>query len=182
MQVSRCIGCVDFPCQDVDKGGYIIPDVEIEPRNIKTLMISEAPPEDLSDYFYVPGNPFYFQTTSQAFRDAGVNVSSMLDVLKLGIYVTTAVKCGKTGYAVSPETIDNCSGILQKETELFPDVKSILLMGDTAIKSMNCIAKRVIGNRIIPSGSTYKIRRNKYFYKEVRVFPLIFTDREELPD
>jgi len=44
-------------------------------------------------------------------------------------------------------------------------------MGDTAIKAMNYIAKRNIRKRIIPSGSTYKIRKNKYFYKHARVFP-----------
>jgi len=35
---------------------------------------------------------------------------------------------------------------------------------------MNYITKRNIRKRIIPSGSTYKIRKNKYFYKHVRVF------------
>jgi len=44
-------------------------------------------------------------------------------------------------------------------------------MGDTAIKAMNYIAKRDTGKRLIPSGSTYKIRKDKYFYRQVRVFP-----------
>jgi uracil-DNA glycosylase len=134
-------------------------------------MISEAPPQDPNDYFYAENSPSYFQTTAQAFNDAGTSVSSMQDLLKLGVYVTTAIKCGKTAYSISPETVANCSSILKKEIRLFPNVKSILLMGDTAIKSMNCIAKSDIGKRIIPSGSTYKIRKNKYFYKEVRIFP-----------
>jgi len=171
MQVSKCVSCVDFPCQDVDKRGYQIPYIEVEPTNIKKLMISEAPPENLNDYFYAQNSPFFFQTTAQAFSDAGLGVSSMQDVLKLGVYVTTAIKCAKTAYSISPETIENCSGILEKEIDLFPKIRTILLMGDTAIKAMNLIAKRNIGKRIIPSGSTYKIRKGKYIYKQLRIFP-----------
>ncbi len=171
MKVSACVGCVEFPCRDVDHQRYTIPDVEMEPKNIHTIMVSEAPPEDPSDYFYAGDHPFYMQTTAQAFKDAGIAVSSIRDVLKLGVYVTTAVKCGKTGYALAPETIESCSGILQKEVGLFPSVGSILLMGDTAIKSMNCIAKRESGKRIIPAGPTYKLRKEQYLYKNLRVFP-----------
>jgi len=95
----------------------------------------------------------------------------MEDVLDLGVHVTTAMKCGKTGYSISSKTIGICSGILEREVDLFPNVRAILLMGDTAIKAMNYVAKRNISKRVIPCGSTYKIRRNKYFYKQVRVFP-----------
>ncbi len=171
MQISKLVGCTEPPCLDVEKDCYIVPDIEIEPDKINTIMISEAPPQDLNDYFYAQNSPFYFQTTVQAFSDAGLHVSSMKEVLNLGVYVTTAIKCGKTRYSISSKTIENCSGILEKEVDLFPNVKSILLMGDTAIKAMNYIAKRSIGKRVIPSGSTYKIRRNKYFYKQMRVFP-----------
>jgi uracil-DNA glycosylase len=155
----------------VDKASYKIPDIEIEPRTIKTLMISEAPPQDLNDYFYAGDAAFYFQTTAQAFRDAGIEVSSMQDVLRLGVYVTTAIKCGKTAYSISPLAIGNCSKILQQEISLFPTVKSILLMGDSAIRSMNYIAKRALGKNLIPSGSTYKIRKSEYFYNMASVFP-----------
>jgi uracil-DNA glycosylase len=166
------VKCEDFPCHDVVKKCYIVPNVEVDPSKIKTLMISEAPPEDLGDYFYALKNPFYLQTTVQAFNDADFKVASMKDVLNLGVYVTTAVKCGKTAYSISPKTIDNCSiRILENEISLFPKTKAILLMGDTAIKAMNYIAKRNIGKAIIPSGSTYKIGKGEYFYKQLRVFP-----------
>jgi len=172
MRPNEFVRCTDFPCQDVNKKRYIIPNIEIETDKVKTFMISEAPPEDLGDYFYARNNPFYVQTTVQAFGDAGFNVTCMEDVLNLGVYVTTAIKCGKTAYSVSPKTIDNCSiRILENEINLFPKIKVILLMGDTAIKAMNCIAKRNTGKAIIPSGSTYKIRKNKYLYKGLRVFP-----------
>jgi uracil-DNA glycosylase len=171
MLVSEFVKCTDFPCSDVNKQCYAVPNIDIESDKIKTIMISEAPPKDPTDYFYAQNNPFYMQTTAQAFRDAGQIASSMEDVLNLGVYVTTAIKCGKTGYSVSSKTVENCSSILEKEKNLFSGVKAILLMGDTAIKAMNYIAKRNISRRIIPSGSTYKIRKNTYFYKHVRVFP-----------
>jgi len=172
MRPSKCVECADFPCLDVNKDRYLVPDIETEPDKIIAIMISEAPPQNADDYFYASNNPFYQQTTVQAFNDAGFDVSSMKDVLNLGVYVTTAIKCAKTAYSISPYTIENCCvRILENEMALFPKIKAILLMGDTAIKAMNCTAKRNIGKRIIPSGSTYKIRKNKYSYKQVRVFP-----------
>jgi len=172
MRPNESVKCIDFPCQDVNKKCYIIPNIEIDPSKVKTLMISEAPPEDLGDYFYASKNPFYVQTTVQAFNDAGFNVASMKDILNLGVYVTTAIKCAKTDYSIYPKTIENCSlRILENEMCLFPKVKAILLMGDTAIKAMNFISKRNLGKGIVPSGSTYKIRKGEYFYKQFRVFP-----------
>jgi len=172
MRPTEFVKCVDFPCLDVNKNRYVVPDLEIEPERIRAMMISEAPPPDASDYFYTKNNPFYMQTTAQAFRDAGFDVSSMKGVLNLGVYVTTAIKCAKTAYSISPKTIENCSSrILENEIALFPKIKTILLMGGTAIKAMNFIAQKNTGRRIVPSGSTYKIRKNRYFYEQLRVFP-----------
>ena len=44
-------------------------------------------------------------------------------------------------------------------------------MGDVAIKAFNYIAKRTSGKKAIPNGSTYKIRKAEFFYKDKRVFP-----------
>jgi len=172
MRPDRPVKCPDFPCQDVNKKSYVIPNVELDANSIKVFMISEAPPDKLGDYFYAPKNSFYAETTVQAFNDAGFNVANMKDVLNLGVYVTTAIKCGKTAYAIASQTIDNCSvRILENELNLFPKLKAVLLMGDTAIKAMNLIAQRSTGKRIVPSGSTYKIRKGRYFFKQLRVFP-----------
>jgi len=171
MQINKSVKCNDFSCLDVNKEDYMIPNMETEPERIKIIMISEAPPEDPSDYFYAANNPFYLQTTVQAFNDAGLDVSSMKDISDLGIYITTAVKCVKIGYSISLRTIEKCSRMLEREIDLFSNTRAILLMGDTAIKAMNYIAKRNVGKRVIPSGSTYKIRRNEHFYKHMRVFP-----------
>jgi uracil-DNA glycosylase len=168
---SKCVKCVDFPCLDVNKDCYLVPDVEVDPAKIRAFMVSEAPPVEPNDYFYAKDDPFYMQTTAQAFKDAGFEVTSMEDVLDLGVYITTAIKCGKTGYSISSKTIENCSSLLESEMDLLPRIEAILLMGDTAIKSMNYIAKRNTRKRIVPSGSTYKIRKKEYFYNDARVFP-----------
>jgi len=172
MRPSKYLKCPDFPCSDVNKEAYTIPDIDIVPEKIRAIMISESPPENRGDYFYASNNPSYMQTTVQAFNDAGVKVASMKDVLERGVYVTTAIKCAKTAYSILPKTTENCClRILEREIDLFPGIKTILLMGDTAIRAMNCIAKKETDKRLIPSGSTYKIRKDRYFYKQLRVFP-----------
>lgn len=61
--------------------------------------------------------------------------------------------------------------MLEKELDLFPAVRVILLMGDVAIKALNYIAKRREMSRVIPPGSTYKIRGETYYFGDVRIYP-----------
>jgi uracil-DNA glycosylase len=58
-----------------------------------------------------------------------------------------------------------------RELALFPSVKSFLLMGDVAIRALNSIARRSGQGRVIPAGSTYKIRGREYTFRGARVFP-----------
>ena len=171
MQVSKCVGCEGSPCVDVKHECYMVPDVEVKPDDVSIVMISEAAPTNPDDYYYAEGNPLFEQTTVQAFNDAGVDVSSIQDILDLGVYLTTAVKCGKTGYGIKASTIKECSLILEKELALFPDVRVFMLMGDVAIKAINYIAKRAGEGRVIPAGSTYKIRGQEYIFRGKRAFP-----------
>jgi uracil-DNA glycosylase len=150
---------------------YLIPELDVKPDDVSIVMISEAAPADPGDYYYAPGDPLFVRTTVQAFNDAGANVSCIQDVLDLGVYLTTAVKCGKMGYRIAASTIKECSLILEKELELFPGVRVFMLMGDVAIKSINYIAKRAGEGRVIPAGSTYKIRGQEYTFRGKRAFP-----------
>ena len=171
MRVDKCIQCVEFPCQDVKHENYIVPNIDIIPEEISIILISEAAPPDASDYYYAAGDPLFQQTTVQAFNDAGADVTSIKEILDLGVYLTTAVKCGKTGYGIKAATIKECSRILQQELDLFPNVKVLLLMGDVAIRSINYIAKSVGEDRVIAAGSTYKIRGRDYYFRGLRAFP-----------
>jgi len=107
----------------------------------------------------------------QAFQDAGAEVSLVQDLLDLGVYMTTAVKCGKIGYGIKAGPIKECSLILEQELALFPGVKAYLLMGDVAIKAVNAISRRAGQGRAIPAGSTYKIRGPEYHFRGARAFP-----------
>jgi hypothetical protein len=171
MQVSKCVGCHTFPCPDVKHDCYIVPEIDLNPDGISMLMISEAAPQDAGDYYYGGGTSLFEKTTTLAFQDAGAIVESIQDLVDMGVYFTTAVKCGKTGYGIKAATVKECSLILEQEMALFRNVKAYMLMGDVAIKALNYIAKREGEPRVIPAGSTYKIRSEAYFYKGKRVFP-----------
>ena len=85
--------------------------------------------------------------------------------------MTTAVKCAKTGPTMTAATIKACSAILGEELALLPNVKAYLLMGDAAIKAVNAVARRAGEGRVIPVGSTYKIRGLDYSWRRARAFP-----------
>ena len=171
MRVSECLRCEEFPCFNVNKDSYVIPEIDLDPSRVEMIMISESAPKDLSDYYYAPGAPLFERTTVQAFKDAGLEVNSINDLLDRGIYFTTAIKCGKIGYSIKAAEIKECSEILEKELELFPGIGVIMLMGDVPIKALNYISRRRFGEKAVPAGSTYKIRRQNYSYDGKRVFP-----------
>jgi uracil-DNA glycosylase len=171
MRVCEYVKCKGFPCVGVKHECYVVPDVDVKPDDISIILISEAAPADPNDYYYAKGDPLFEQTTVQAFNDAGANVASIQDILDLGVYLTTAVKCGKTGYNIQAGPIRECSLLLEQELALFPNVQAFLLMGDVAIKALNYIARRVSEPRVIPAGSTYKIRGQEYSFRGKRAFP-----------
>lgn len=171
MRVKDHVGCRAFPCTDVNHASYAIPNAAVAPERISIILISEAAPADPADGYDAPGDPLFAQTTVQAFRDAGAAVASVEDILALGVYLTTAVKCGKTGYAIEKATIGECSRLLEQEIALFPNVVAFLLMGDVAIQAVNAIAKRAGDPRVIPVGATYKLRGGEYTFRGARAFP-----------
>jgi len=171
MQPSRHIKCEGFPCVDVRHDLHAVPGIKVRPEAIFMVMISEAAPNAPDDYYYAQGKPLFEQTTVQAFNDAGVEVASIMELVARGIYFTTAVKCGKTGYGIAADTVRTCSLLLEGELALFPKARALMLMGDIAIKSLNCIAQRAGEKRVIPAGSTYKLRNQEYTWRGKRVFP-----------
>ena len=171
MQVNRFVQCKDFPCLDVQHESYVTPGIDLVPENVSMIVISEAAPANPADHYYGSPDSLFQQTSLLAFQDAGAGVSSFQEVVDLGIYFTTAIKCAKTGYGVTSESIERCSHLLEQEIALFPNVKVYLLMGDVAIKAFNLVARRSGGGRVIPAGSTYKIRKDEFYFKGRRVFP-----------
>ena len=171
MRVSELVGCHDFPCADVKHECYVVPSADVDPARISIILISESAPADPADYYYAPGDPLFARTTVLAFQDAGAQVNSIQDILNLGVYLTSAVKCGKTGYGIATNTVKTCSAILERELALFPNAQVLLLMGDVAIKAVNEIARRAGQPRVIPAGSTYKIRDGEFAFQGKRALP-----------
>jgi hypothetical protein len=171
MRISDQIQCFDFPCVEARQESYLIPKLELDPLSIRLMLISETSPTRPEDGYYAPGEALFARTTLQAFREAGMPVGSIPELVARGIYLTPAVKCGKYDYAVATSTISHCSSLLEREIFLFPNLKALLLMGDVAIKAVNTIARRLGEPRAIPAGSTYKIRGAEFYFRGCRLFP-----------
>ncbi len=160
----------DFSCSDVVTKKYF-QEIPAKKDGIKLILISEALPQKSEDYFDGNGEPQFLKNTNTIFNSLGYNYQSYNDYLNNGIYLTTAIKCIKKDYLVSSETLKNCSLNLEKELDEFINKRVIMLMGDFAIKTMNYIWKRKFNERIIPAGSTYKIRNGVYESHGIRFFP-----------
>lgn len=149
-----------------------LPNVNVDVENIKVIMINEVTPQNPEDFFYSQSErPDYMKTTLQLFKNAGADVNSIQDIINMGIYITTAVKCPKAGYSVDSNIIKTHAPILEEELKLFPNLSVVMLMGDVAKKAFNMITKKNTKKNVIPSESTYKIRKNEYYYNHIRVFP-----------
>lgn len=164
------LGALPEVCQD--ENDFRFSNVQVDTDKIKCIMINEVPPADPEDDFYSEADdPEYMKTTRDLFNNAGVSVKNIHEILDLGIYITAAVKVPKQEYEVSKETIIQSIPLLEKEIELFPNLKAIMLMGDVAKKAFNEISKKKTTKRVIPAGSTYKIRAGEYYFGDIRVFP-----------
>ena len=149
-----------------------VPDAVIETDDIRIVMISEVVPQNPADYFYSRHpDPAFLQTTLPILNAAGLDVRGMEDILRHGIYITTAVKTPKEGYTIPTEVISSQLPLLEQELEWFGSAKAILLMGDVAKKAFNMIVKKKTKKNLIPSQPTYRIRDNEYRYGHARVFP-----------
>lgn len=123
----------------------------------------------MADIIKIPAD--YLKTTIPLLQGAGTAVSSIQDILQLGIYITNAVKAPKTEYVIDKSSIENSLPYLEAELSLFPNIKVIMLMGDVAKKAFNMITKKATKKNAIPAVSTYKLRSSEIYYKGIRVMP-----------
>lgn len=78
--------------------------IEIDPKSIKAIMINEVVPAYPENDFYGSEDAAYMETTIPLFQKAGINVTSIQEILDHGIYLTNAIKTPKT-----ETTVDNAS-------------------------------------------------------------------------
>jgi len=171
LDIRKSVPCNTFPCKDINTDGFLTQPVLVDPATVRMVLVSESAPTLAEDDYYAGGNALFASTTLTAFTDAGLQADSIMDLVKMGVYFTPAVKCAKTGYGIETATIHECSHLLEVELNLFSALKVIMLMGDVAIKSLNQVARRNKEARVIPAGSTYKIRGGQFTWRGVRVFP-----------
>ena len=151
--------------------GIYLNDIEIDPFTIKTVMINEVVPSDPLQDFYGASDADYMKTTIPLFQGAGTEVSSIQDILQMGIYITNAVKTPKTEYAIDKSSIENSLPYLEAELSLLPNLKVIMLMGDVAKKAFNMITKKSTKKNAITAVSTYKLRNSEIYYEGIRIMP-----------
>ncbi len=151
--------------------GIYLNNIDIDPLTIKAIMINEVVPSDPLQDFYGTPDADYLKTTIPLLQEAGTEVTSIQDILKMGIYITNAVKTPKTEYTIDKSSIEKSLPYLEAEISLFPNIKVIMLMGDVAKKAFNLIAKKSIKKNVIPAVSTYKLRNSEIYYKDIRVMP-----------
>ena len=146
-------------------------DVDVDPAAIRAVMINEVVPADPAQDFYGSSGEEYLSTVIPLFQKAGLPVSSISDILQMGVYITNAAKRPKTAYAVEKDAIDASLPWLEAELALFPNVQVIMLCGDVAKKMVNMIVRKRTKKNVIPSGSTYKIRSQQFYDDGIRVMP-----------
>ena len=146
-------------------------DIDVDPLSIKAIMINEVVPADPYQDFYGQYDADYLKTTIPLFQKAGYNVSSIKDILDLGVYITNAEKIPKTEYTIPREVIEANLLFLEKEIALFPNVRVIMLMGDVSKKAFNMITKKITKKNVIPAMSTYKLRDSEFYFNDVRIIP-----------
>ncbi len=83
------------------------------------MLLPEPAPAERKDYDYAGGDSAFERTTLEAFKEAGAEVSSLKELMVIGVYLTSAVKCGKTGYGIKVGTIKECSRLLEGGIALF---------------------------------------------------------------
>lgn len=151
--------------------GIYLNNIDIDPLTVRAIMINEVVPSDPSQDFYGAADAAYLDTTIPLFQMAGAEVTSIQDILELGIYITNAVKTPKSDYTIDKSSIENSRHCLEAELSLFPNVKVIMLMGDVAKKAFNMITKKASKKNAVPAISTYKLRNSELYYEGIRIMP-----------
>lgn len=146
-------------------------DLDIDPLKIAAIMINEVVPIDPAQDFYGQPGAQYLKTTIPLFQKAGLQVNDIHEIMKMGIYITNAVKIPKSDYTIEKHSIENSLPYLEKELALFPNIKVIMLMGDVAKKAFNMIAKKATKKNAVPAVSTYKLRNSEIYYGNIRIMP-----------
>ncbi|GCF92590.1 hypothetical protein NRIC_04810 [Enterococcus florum] len=149
-----------------------LPAHQLNTQSIKAIMLNEiAAPTPEDDFYSDQELSYYMETTVQLFEEAGFPIKRVEELLNAGIYITNVVKTPSVSGKIQPADIDHYLPLLQRELSLFPDAKVWMLMGDVARKAVNRISKQETNKNALPATSTYKLRHQENYFKEIRLLP-----------
>jgi uracil-DNA glycosylase len=143
----------------------------VDAAAIRIASVAEALTESGDDFFSAPSDSMFASGLVAAFQSGGAAISGIEDLAALGVYLTVAVKAAKVTTTIPTAVINEQAPRLAAELDALPRLRVVVLMGDVAIKAMNAAARQRGRPRVVPAGSTYKIRHGDYRYGDVRVLP-----------
>jgi uracil-DNA glycosylase len=135
-EIRECRQCATASLSEVHCPDARIP--VMEPRTVKLLFISEAPPLKNHCYFYYEAaNDRLRERVFGILRELGYEISTIQDFCNAGFYLLPTVKCasakGGRNSAPSGRVIALCAGAhLRREIEHIQP-EGILLLGRTAL-------------------------------------------------
>jgi uracil-DNA glycosylase len=156
---------------DVDVSREWVPTMPRQPEQIRIVLVSECAAADDADNYGASDHAVFDATTLEAFAAAGLQCSSVSELRVRGIYLTVAIRHPKAAAGIRAATVKQFAPTLAEELALLLNVRVYLLMGDVAIAAVNHIARARTGRRVIPAGSTYRIRGGTYTLDGIRVLP-----------
>ncbi len=141
------------------------------PERVTIAVISECAAPDDSDNYGASEQSLFDRTTLGAFAAAGLTCASLTELRDHGVHMTVAVRHPKTAATIRASTMKQYAATLADELAQMPNARVYVLMGDVAIAAVNNIARQRTGQRVIPAGSTYRIRGGTYTLDGIRVIP-----------
>jgi hypothetical protein len=160
--------CSSWLCRDVSQLDHLPVTLPDDPAAVRVAVVLD--PIRRGDVEAESTDPLS-PAVAKAFCAAGYDVTSRADLERLGVYVTYATKCPKVGFGLSAETVEACSHLLEAEIDRLPNLHSMVLAGETAIRSINAIAQRRYNQPAIPRGSAYKIMGHEYRLGDILLIP-----------
>jgi hypothetical protein len=142
-----------------------------QPKRVRIVLVSECAAADDDDNCGASDHALFDVTTMAAFAAAGLSCSSASELRDHGIHLAVAIRHPKIATSIRASTVKRFVPVLTAELAMFPNVAVYALMGDVAIAAVNQIARVRTGRRVIPAGSTYRIRGGDYTLDGVRVLP-----------
>jgi len=140
--IKRCT-----KCREAGLSGVRCPDVRVpsvEPRNVKLLFISEAPPLNTQFYFYNENsNDRLRNRLFGILRDVGYEISTIKDFDDAGFFLLPTVKCpsARDGCNTAPRgrVIKLCAAEHLKRELACIKPDGICLLGRTALQGLSCL-------------------------------------------